>query len=120
MNRHSCQSHTGTATVIPPYVATFSRVTNASSGPVKTNASFSVEGLPSQRRVTTTAPAACAGAIAVISVACRLTSVVAGASPNHKLHLPRGRFSPPAVTIVPPSTEPVAGAMRVKCGGAAT
>jgi hypothetical protein len=37
MNRHISQSQTGRARTIPPYVAIFSRVANASSGPVNTS-----------------------------------------------------------------------------------
>ena len=37
MKRQSCHSHTGSASTMPPYVAIFRRVANASSGPVKMN-----------------------------------------------------------------------------------
>ena len=37
MNRHSWNSQIGSASTIPPYVAIFKRVANASSGPRKMN-----------------------------------------------------------------------------------
>lgn len=65
--------------------------------------------------MTSTAPAACAGVVAVISVSEWTPSALPEAPPN-VTSTRAERFVPVIVTVVPPAVEPVAGETLVTVG----
>jgi hypothetical protein len=68
--------------------------------------------------ITLTAPAACAGVVAVIDVPLTTTTVVAAAPPMLTV-APLTKFVPLIVTAVPPAVDPVAGDTPVTVGAGA-
>jgi hypothetical protein len=58
--------------------------------------------------VTVTAPAACAGVVAVIEVPLTTTTLVAAVPPNVTV-APLAKFVPVIVTAVPPDVDPLFG-----------
>ena len=67
--------------------------------------------------VTVTAPAACAGVVAVIVVLFVTTTFVAAVPPNVTV-APVAKFVPVIVTAVPPAGGPPLGATLLTVGGA--
>ena len=65
--------------------------------------------------VTVTAPAACAGVVAVIDVLLTTTTLVAAVPPNVTV-APEAKFVPVIVTAVPPPTGPLFGDTLVTVG----
>ena len=65
--------------------------------------------------VTVTAPAACAGVVAVIEVLLTTTTLVAAVPPNVTV-APAAKFVPVIVTAVPPSVEPLLGLTLLTVG----
>jgi hypothetical protein len=65
--------------------------------------------------VTVTAPAACAGVVAVIEVLLTTTTLVAAVPPNVTV-APEAKFVPVIVTAVPPAVDPVFGLTLVTVG----
>src|SRR6266852_638029 len=68
---------------------------------------------------TFTAPAACAGVVAVICVALTTTTFVAAAPPNVTV-APVAKFVPVMVTAVPPAVGPLLGLTLLTVGAGAT
>jgi hypothetical protein len=66
--------------------------------------------------VTVTAPAPCAGVVAVILVLLTTTTLVAAVPPNVTV-APAAKFVPVIVTAVPPAVEPVFGETLLTVGG---
>jgi hypothetical protein len=67
--------------------------------------------------VTVTAPAACAGVVAVIEVLLTTTTLVAAVPPNDTV-APAEKLVPVIVTAVPPEVEPLFGETLVTVGEA--
>jgi hypothetical protein len=67
--------------------------------------------------VTVTAPAACAGVVAVIEVLLTTTTLLAAVPPNVTV-APLAKFVPVIVTAVPPDVDPVLGDTLLTVGGA--
>src|SRR5439155_924687 len=65
--------------------------------------------------VTVTAPAACAGVVAVICVPLTTTTLVAAVPPNVTV-APETKFVPVIVTLVPPPTGPLFGTTLLTLG----
>src|SRR6201997_3250784 len=65
--------------------------------------------------VTVTAPAACAGVVAVICVPLTTTTFVAAVPPNVTV-APATKFVPVIVTAVPPAVDPLLGATLLTVG----
>ena len=66
------------------------------------------EGVPPARTVTSTSPAACAGAVALMEVSERIVKEVARADPKLTLVASRKPL-PVIVTVVPPAEAPAVG-----------
>jgi len=66
--------------------------------------------------VTVTAPAACAGVVAVIEVLLTTTTLVAAVPPNVTV-APLTKFVPVIVTPVPPAVDPLLGLTLLTVGG---
>jgi hypothetical protein len=83
------------------------------------NAPASVEACPSGFvTVTFTAPARCAGVVAVIEVA--VTAPTTAAVPPNATLAPAWNDEPVSVTTVPPAVGPLAGESDASAGGGAT
>jgi len=65
--------------------------------------------------ITVTAPAECAGVVAVIDVLLTTTTVVAAVPPNVTV-APLAKFVPVIVTPVPPAVDPLFGLTPVTVG----
>jgi hypothetical protein len=65
--------------------------------------------------VTVTAPAACAGVVAVIEVLLTTTTLVAAVPPNVTV-APAAKFVPAMVTAVPPPVGPLFGVTLLTVG----
>jgi hypothetical protein len=71
--------------------------------------------MPGLLTVTVTAPAACAGVVAVIEVLLTTTTFVAAVPPN-VTDAPETKFVPVIVTAVPPDVDPLFGLTLVTVG----
>jgi hypothetical protein len=72
-------------------------------------------GCPLTVTVTVTAPAACAGVVAVIVVLFTTTTLVAAVPPNVTV-APAAKFVPVIVTAVPPAVDPLFGETLLTVG----
>src|SRR5690606_3044707 len=104
---------------VPVLTARLARLASVETGAAYVNAPARVVVPPGVVTATSTAPAACAGVIAVIWVALSRGKLVAAVPPNVTAVAPVGS-APVRTTLVPPVAGPVAGETGERAGGAAT